>query len=92
MNRLLNIKELHTKIEALHYSCSHCGGETWNLFIAQLPEDEVRLLIQCANIECQNQQRSELDMEEEELVIWDDFDITGQIDSYNTKSTNTISN
>lgn len=68
--------------ELIDYKCDGCGGDNWHIAIAQRTDGKIFLLTMCANQECIDARRRELDMDSSQMIIWDEFDITGQTDHH----------
>lgn len=68
-------------LELTEYCCGNCHGNTWELSVAHSDTGKTYLVISCANKDCVKKRREELDVDENDtdaLVIWDQFDISGQ--------------
>jgi hypothetical protein len=62
------------------YSCSDCGGTEWELLIERLTNGRTHLLTVCSNKQCIQSKKLKLGLpldDESQLVVWDEFDITG---------------
>jgi len=57
--------------------CSSCRGNTWNFYIRH-EKDKTFLVMSCADKKCHEEKREELGGEENQLIIWAQFDVTGQ--------------
>ena len=65
-------------VELIDYCCGDCGGNVWSLQICHTPDGRTILNIICSNEDCWEKKREELDANEEDLIVWAEFDITGQ--------------
>ena len=81
-----------TAIECIDYSCAGCDGNKWNIHLAYREVDGVPrtfLITICANEDCVERRREELSAPLGALIMWDQFEITGQghdIDTLSPKS------
>jgi len=65
--------------EILDYTCGHCGGTTWRVFVATNRDDDTAyLLLRCSDEECYQKQRAEQETKPGDLVLSGVFDISGQ--------------
>ena len=67
-------------VEVMHYICDHCGENKWMIFVGKRSNNETFLLISCRNKECIEHKRKELELEDNDLILWGEFNITGQFD------------
>jgi len=68
--------------ELVDYKCGDCGGESWTIYIGHTTDGRTFLMTVCANKECVKNKRDALKLEEEQFVIWDEFEISGQGHDY----------
>jgi len=62
--------------ELLEYSCGHCKQSSWKIYIGYRDDNEVFLVVSCANLECQKTQHKEIGKALDSLLIYDEFNIT----------------
>lgn len=60
------------------FTCGDCGGSAWELAIINKPEGNTSLFVTCANKECVERKKKDKQMDETQILFWDEFDITGQ--------------
>jgi hypothetical protein len=69
-------------IEITECRCVDCKGDSWKLAYIEV-DDKTLLTITCANEKCVEKRKEELREEcpdaDEVMVIWEEFDITGQV-------------
>lgn len=68
--------------ELIDYKCADCGSNSWNIIIAQGVDGKTFLFTVCSNQECVEARREELQINNSQMVIWDEFDITGQTEHH----------
>ena len=73
--------------ELIDVVCNYCGKNSWEVNIA-MSEGETRLILTCSNSECIEKARKELEGDPEDIIIFMDFNITGQ--GYDTSSPSSL--
>lgn len=85
MENFANITEL------IEYTCAGCGSDTWTIFIGHRTDGSTFLNTICANKECVERRREQLQAPDDALIVWNEFDITGQgHDSADLPSTDAV--
>ena len=69
-------KEYKTVVSG--FCCGDCGSEEWHLAIVHHKDGRTLLSFKCANEECVEKKKQLVDAGEDDLICWDELDITGQ--------------
>lgn len=72
------MKELSLQTELIAYRCGNCGSTEFKLFIGHRTDKKTFLIITCANERCVERRRRDIGAEDDALLVWNEFDITGQ--------------
>jgi len=59
------------------FKCANCGLNNWELYIQHSPDGKTHLVVSCAREKCQEDRRIALGGKEDDLIVWEEFDITG---------------
>jgi hypothetical protein len=65
-------------VELTEYTCGDCRGNLWHLAIGHRSDGVTQLIIVCADPECVARKREELGVPEDEMIVWNELNITGQ--------------
>jgi hypothetical protein len=65
-------------IEVNEFICSDCGSKTWKISIGESDSGSTFLILICGNDTCVDTKKALLNVQEDEAVVWQIFDITGQ--------------
>ena len=60
------------------FLCAHCDENSWKLFIGHKSNGETVLIVHCSNEKCHELRKSQLGVDNNEEIIWEEFDITDQ--------------
>lgn len=58
--------------------CENCEGTDFKVYIATQRDGRTQLLMVCSNKECVKERRKQIEAPEDSLIVWNEFDITGQ--------------
>jgi len=72
------MKEEKIDVEIIDYMCGDCGNNAWELRVGHASDGRTLLVVSCANQDCVNEKRTTEGAAPDELMIWDELDITGQ--------------
>ena len=71
--------EQKIEIEVIDFCCAECGNDKWILKIGHSSDGRTLLITQCSSQQCQQLKRDiSGDPDSEDMIIWSEFDITGQ--------------
>ena len=70
--------------EILGYQCGSCGSNIWRLALGKRSDNKTFLLLSCAHPTCKDQRAQELNTSPEDMIVWAEYDITGQVNTLET--------
>lgn len=60
------------------FSCGDCGCDVWKISIVHHADGRTLMSFCCANEECVERKRQLVGAGEDDVICWDEIDITGQ--------------
>jgi hypothetical protein len=73
--------------EVFPFQCADCKQDIFILKVAKNEDNTISLLVSCGNQECIEKKRLVLNASSDDLIICEEFDITGHYEDFMTKCT-----
>lgn len=62
----------------MEFTCSTCKGNNWNIYLRYTEDNQTYLVLSCDNEKCSESEQERLGGHPEDVVIWGEYNITGQ--------------